>query len=381
MKKLLGRLGLLLLILLAFLFWRYPYLLRAVGHIYLKGHTTAYIADFTDYPRRKIERSPEVWHWPLHKQYNRIPLTTDLEKAFRKYGTVASLIIKNDSILIEKYYEGYTKDSLSNFFSMAKSIVASLVAKAIEEGKIGSWQDKVKKYLPGIKGPYADSVRIIDLAMMSGGTDWQENYYGPFNITAESYFTRDLDRLMLDKVRFVHPPGKAYRYCSGDTQFLEMIVRKATGKHLSGYLSEKFWKPMGMLREAWWNLDREDGNEKAFCCINADARDFARFGRLFLHKGNWNGRQLLDTADVVRMTRPHLPGSDFYGLQWWLFNYRGAQGYQMIGHLGQYVIVLPSENAVIVRLGHKKEHAAKGQMPADLKIYWRQSLKILHRAS
>ncbi len=359
---------------------RYPYLIDGIKNIYLKGHTTSYIDDFKNYPYVKIENANRIWEWSKHKDYNRFPLSKKIKRYHKIYGTVAYLVIKNDSILAEYYYDGYTADSLSNSFSMAKSITMSLVAKAVEEGYIGSLDDKVKKYLPGIQGPYANTVTIRDLAGMSGGTDWDEDYYSPFSISAESYFSDDLDKLMLERVHFVKKPGEKWFYSSGDTQFLGMIVRKATGKSLEEYLSEKFWKPMGMRREAYWNTDHENGTEKAFCCINSNARDFAKFGRLFLHEGNWNGRQLLDTVMVREMTRPHLKDTPFYGLQWWLFDLNGVKGFTMRGHLGQYVAVVPSEQLIMVRLGQRKPHSKPGTFADDFKVYLHEALHLARQS-
>ncbi len=378
-KRMLGIVVLLILVTLGVFFIRYPYLLRGIGHVYLKGHTTAYLSDFADYPRRKVANG-KVQPWPEHRLYNRFTLSKRLENYNRKYGTVAYLVIKNDSILVEKYYRGYTADSLSNSFSMAKSITMLLLAKAIDQGHIRSLDQKLKDFVPGIQGPYADSVTLRHLAMMAGGTDWDENYYSPLSITAESYFSENLDDLMIKRVHFVKPPGKHWFYSSGDTQFLGMAIVKATGKSLADYLSENFWKPMGMRREAWWNTDREGGMEKTFCCIASDARDFARFGRLMLHRGNWNGHQLVDTALVDEMIRPQLSERPRYGLQWWLFTHKGIRGFTMRGHLGQYVMVIPSENTIIVRLGERKPVSKPGTYAKDFFVYLEEGLRLARQA-
>ncbi len=377
--KIIAGIILVLLFVLTIIVIRYPYLIDGFKSIYLKGHTTSYIADYKNYPYVKIENGDRIWEWPLHKDYNRFSLSKKINRFHKIYGTVAYLVIKNDRILVERYYDGYHRDSLSNSFSMAKSITMSLVAKAVEEGYIGSLDDPVKKYLPEIKGAYADSVTIRHLAQMSGGTDWDENYYSPFSITAESYFSDDLDKLMFDKVDFVKKPGQNWFYASGDTQFLGMIVRRATGKSLAEYLSEKFWKPMGMRREAYWNTDRENGTEKAFCCINSNARDFAKWGRLFLHEGNWNGRQLLDSVMVREITSRQLSDAPFYGLQWWLFDWGDIKGFAMRGHLGQYVAVVPSENLIMVRLGERKPYSKPGTFAEDFRVYLQEAVKLAHK--
>jgi CubicO group peptidase (beta-lactamase class C family) len=354
---------------------KYPYLMKGVTKIYLKGHKTSYISDYPEYPKRLVPNGT-VKEWPLHKDYNKFSPSGRLEKWNDQFGTAAFVVIKNDSILFEKYYTGYTKDSLSNSFSMAKSIIMTLLFKAIQDGYIKSLDQKLVDFFPEFKGKYAGEVTLRHLAAMSSGSNWVENYYSPFNITAEAYFTDDLDKMILDKVSFDNPPGKKWYYSSGDTQILGMVIRKATGKTLSGYLSESFWKPMGMRKYAYWNLDREDGMEKAFCCLNSNARDFSRFGKLYLHKGNWEGKQLLDSAFVEQAVTPVFDNMPRYGLQWWIFDHNGIKGFMMRGHLGQYVMVVPDEKVIITRLGRRKPFAPMGTFSEDIFVYLEEGMNI-----
>jgi CubicO group peptidase (beta-lactamase class C family) len=365
----------LLVLAVGFILIKYPYLIKGVSNIYLQGHKTSYISDFVRYPKRLVANAA-VREWPLHRHYNRTEESDEIKKRHERYGTAAFLVIKNDSILFEKYYNGYTKDSLSNSFSMAKSITVSLLFKAIQDGYIKSLDQKLIDFFPGFKGKYAGEVTLRHLAAMASGSNWVENYYNPFNITAESYFTDNLTEMILEKVSFDNPPGKKWYYSSGDTQILGMVIAKATGKTLSEYLSESFWKPMGMRKHAYWNLDSEGGMEKAFCCLNSNARDFARFGRLYLHKGNWHGVQLIDTAFVEQALTPYFKDMPRYGLQWWLFEHGGYKGFMMRGHLGQYVMVVPSENVIVVRLGEAKPKSAMGKYSEDIFAYLEEGMRI-----
>jgi len=375
LKKIMFLTATIIIISILFLIFRYPYLIKGVKNIYLKGHKTSYISDFVHYPKRLV-RNGKVQPWPLHKNYNTAEESPRLKRWNEEYGTVAFLVIKNDSILFEKYYQGYRPDSLSNSFSMAKSITVSLLFKAIQDGYIRGLDQKLHDFFPEFKGKYASEVTLRHLAAMASGSNWDENYYSPFSITAESYFTEDLDKLMLESVRFDNPPGKKWYYSSGDTQILGMVIRKATGKNLADYLSESFWQPMGMRKYAWWNLDREGGTEKAFCCLNATARDFARFGKLYLHGGMWNGRRLIDSAFVAQALTPYLPSMPRYGLQWWLFDRDGIKGFMMRGHLGQYVMVVPDEHTIVVRLGRRKPRAPMGTFSDDIFVYLEEGLRI-----
>lgn len=338
----------------------YGYIVKSAKMIYGNGHITAFIDDYRFFPTRVIENNPDrIWKWPLHKNYNKVKLTDRLLEEHEKMKTVAFLIIKNDSLFSENYYEGYHKDSLSNSFSMAKSMTEALLGKAIKDGYL-SMNDKVKKYVPDLKGKYADEVTVADVASMSSGSDWIEDYYNPFHITTEAYFCEDLNNLMVNKVRIDEKPGQKFNYLSGDTQLLGMIVAKATGMNLSKYMSERFWKPMGARKHALWTMDNAGNMEKAFCCINSNARDFARFGKLYEHFGNWEGNQILDTAYVEKSISPRLASSPYYGYSWWLSDYKGKKISYMRGVLGQYVIMIPEDGLIIVRLGKKRSFVPNG---------------------
>lgn len=339
------------LILLLYIF-DVDYLLKAVRVVYLHGKTTAYLDDYTHFDNRIIKKGmPQPWS--IHKDYNKVKATQRLEDVHKELGTVAYLVIKNDSLWHESYYDGYGKDSKSNSFSMAKSIVSAAMFKAIEEGKIKSLDQKVSDYFPEFGKGLAAKLTVGDLSSMATGLDWDEKYSSAFSITTRAYFGDHLEQTMLD-VGVTSEPGKKFEYVSGATQLLAMVIVKATGMHLSDYVSQKFWQPMGAENDALWQLDHEDGIEKAYCCIGSNARDFSRFGKLFLHNGNWNGSQILSSTDVQKMTNPRFAESPQYGYGWWLHNYMGKKIYYMRGHLGQFVIVIPQDNIIITRLGHIK---------------------------
>ncbi len=328
------------------------YLLKAVRVVYLNGKTTAYLDDYTYFDNRVIKKG-KAQPWALHTNYNKVKPTQRLNEVNKELGTVAYVIIKNDSLWHESYYDGYGKDSKSNSFSMAKSIVSAAMFKAIMEGKIKNPDQKVSDYFPEFGKGLAAKLTVGDLSSMATGLDWNEHYSSAFSITTRAYFGDHLEQTMLN-VGVIQEPGKKFDYVSGATQLLAMVIVKATGEHLADYVSKSFWQPMGMEQDALWQLDHKDGIEKAYCCIASNARDFARFGKLFLHKGNWNGMQILDSAYVDKMITPRFPESPQYGYGWWLNDYLGKKMYYMRGHLGQFCIVVPEDNIVIVRLGHVK---------------------------
>lgn len=352
------------------------YLLKAVRTIYLNGHTTAFLEDYKHFNNRTVA-SGNAQPWPLSSHYNRIKPSSALEKIHKETKTVAFLVIQNDSIVHEAYYDDYNKNTLSNSFSMAKSIVSAAMGKAIMQRKIKGLGQPVSDFFPQYKTGKAAQLTVGDLSAMSSGLDWDERYYSPFSITTRAYFDDDLPATIL-KLPISEAPGKEFKYLSGNTQLLAMVLEKAVKMPLSDYVSENFWKPMGAAQAALWQTDREDGMVKAFCCFASTARDFARFGKLYMQNGKWNGVQLLDSAFVAKSITPHFPAAPQYGYGWWLGDYNGKDMYYMRGHLGQYTIVIPSDKIIIVRLGHQLTPGdAESIFPMGMMAYIDGAYKML----
>lgn len=355
------------------------YLLRAVRTIYFKGYTTAFLEDYKDFPNREIKKGT-AQPWSIAKDYNSIDATSTLEKTHKELQTAAFLIIQNDSLFHESYFDGYTKDSKSNSFSMAKSVITMALGKAIMDGKIKNLDQKVIDFIPELKGEFAKEVTVGDLSSMASGLSWDEKYYSPLSIVTRAYFHDDLREVMLG-LEINEKPGQSFKYLSGATQLLAMCIENATGEYVSDYVSKNFWQPMGAENEALWQLDHEnDGIEKAYCCIASNARDFARFGKLYLNNGNWNGKQLLDSTFVKKTITPRFQSSPQYGYGWWLHNFLGKDIYYMRGHLGQFVIVIPQDNLIIVRLGHLKGiQTSFDPHSEDLYVYVEEAYEMLNK--
>lgn len=279
-----------------------------------------------------------------------------LNQLLEQIQTVALLVIKNDSVVLEKYWDGYSDSSLSGSFSMAKSVTSLLIGAAIKDGLIGSVNDPVGKYVPEFNDGKKSAVRIVDVLTMSSGTDFDESYWNPLSVTAELYYGTDV-RKTATNVQMIHTPGTLHRYKSGDTQLLGLIVEKVTGKSLAAYAAEKFWQPLGAEHPALWSNDYPGGAVKAYCCFNSNARDFARIGKLMLDSGKINGVPVIDSSYFANSIKAcgikddKGLACDYYGYQWWLDPLHPGVFYAR-GILGQFIIVIPSKQMVIVRLGH-----------------------------
>ena len=362
------------IVLLIYIF-NIDYIFKGVRTIYFTGNNTAFISDYKYFDNREITTSnPQPWS--LHKEYNSVNESEKLKKLNEERKTKSFLVIKNDSIVFEKYYDGHMQNDISNSFSVAKSIVTSMMGKAIMEGKIKGLDQPVSDFFEEYKDGIAAELTVGDLASMSSGMKWNEKYYSVINITSESYFTNDLRSVIL-RQEIENKPGHSFRYSSGDTQLLAMVIEKATGTNISDYLTEKFWEPMGAERSALWQIDSEEyGMEKAYCCIAATARDFARFGKLYINKGQWGEREILDSSFVELSLKPVFDDSPFYGYGWWLYEYNGKRVFTMNGHRGQFVISFPDDNIIIVRQGDYNMKGRVGNQSGDLYNYIAEGYKL-----
>jgi CubicO group peptidase (beta-lactamase class C family) len=352
----------------------YDYILKGVRVVYFTGHTTAFIDDHVYFENEAIPASSQPQPWPAHKHFNTIPTTQTLKETHKNLGTVVFLIIKNDSIWHEEYAEEYDETSQTNSFSMAKSITSALLGKAIKDGFISSLNQPVGDFIPKFKD---SKMTVGDLSSMSSGLNWDESYTSPFSVTARSYYDDDLAETILN-LEVTETPGHSYKYLSGNSQLLAMVLEKATGKQLEDYLQESFRDPMGAEEPALWQIDDEQNRlVKSYCCLASNARDFARFGKLYKDFGQWNGQQLIDSSFVVKSIRPRFKDSPEYGYGFWLSNHLNKQIFVMRGILGQYVITIPEDDLIIVRLGH--ERGSKKNLPfsSDFYTYVEEAYKML----
>ena len=367
--------GIVLLLVIVAYATDYDYIFKGIRVVYLTGHTTAFIDDHVYFENDSILASQSPQPWPLHAKYNRSTATEKLNAINSELGTIAFLIIKNDSIWYESYLDGYGTSSQTNSFSMAKSITSTLLGKAIQDGYIEGLSQPVSDFYPKFEG---SGMTVGDLSSMASGLDWQESYTSPFSVTARSYYDDDLAETILD-LEVVDPPGEAFKYLSGNTQLLGMVIQKATNKPLATYLTASFWKPMGFEQPALWQIDdTEHRLVKAFCCIASNARDFARFGKLYKDHGRWQGKQLLDSSFVATSIQARFKESPQYGYGFWLSDHRGKELFVMRGILGQYVITIPEDDLIIVRLGHHRGEKSDRHFSDDFYTYVDETYAMLN---
>ncbi|MCO6481281.1 MAG: serine hydrolase [Flavobacteriales bacterium] len=337
--------------------------------------------DYRKFPSRPLPASPSPWEYPAAAvEHGPRTITYDgKEMAFdaflEAHRTVAFLVVRRDTVIYERYFKGYDPSHLHASFSMAKSVTSMLVGCAVADGYIRSVQQPVTDFIPELKGNGFDRVTVEQLLQMTGGLKFNESYSNPFGDAATYYYGRRLYRYM-GRMKLAHEPGTRFAYQSGSTQLLGWVLERALRQHndrrtITEYLNDKLWAPLGMVYPASWSIDRKKGGiEKTFCCLNAPARDFAKLGSLYLHDGNWQGRQLVPAAWVEQSTRVDTTGNSAwnYQYQWWLPSRDGD--FMAHGLLGQYTYVDPARELVIVRLGTKEGGIPWGNLLHNLARDW-----------
>jgi CubicO group peptidase (beta-lactamase class C family) len=362
-----------------------------VGRFFI--YNFADIRDHRIFPNKEIKKSeipfrfiesPSPNNLKLPKTVTRRFKVVNFEEALKKSGTMTLIVIRNDSIIYQWERKGYTNSKVIPSFSLAKSFVSVLTGIAVDEGYIKSIDDPITNYLDYLDKEKFGKITIQHLLDMQSGIKFNENYFNPFSDIAKYYYGTHLKKY-LSHLDVEYEAGKKFRYISINTQILGLILEKATGKSLTEYLQEKLWTPLGMEYEASWSIDSKKHNtEKAFCCINGRAKDYAKLGRLMLNKGNWNGKQIVSKkyieatttfskskngfiySNLFWHTRDYYPVSDSnkiarpYGVHVSakdsskLHLYKASGEYYAQGLLGQYVYVAPKKNMIFIRMGKRE---------------------------
>ena len=321
-------------------------------------HMRSGVEDYRIFPGRMLKESTQPFSFREETQEGRVPghirmtgrVRVDLEGMLRENGTLAFLVIQDDRILDEHYFNGFGRDRVSMGFSMTKSVLSLLIGCAIEDGLIGSVEDPVTLYLPELRARGFDEVRLRHLLMSTSGLDYTEND-NPFGIHAYLYYCEHCLQRKALAFKRAEPPGTRYLYKSGDNILLATALRRVLGEEtITAYLQRRVWEPLGMEHSGIWNTDGEQ--EKTWCCLAATARDFAKFGLLYLNGGKWRNQRIVNEDWIRRATTVNEEdGASWqYQYQWW-HPFRDRSHYMMAGHLGQYVYVNPDTRVVVVRLG------------------------------
>jgi CubicO group peptidase (beta-lactamase class C family) len=289
----------------------------------------------------------------IPEKFNKGKTYHGFEDFLEKKEVVAFLIVHDDTLIYEKYFDKYGIDSVIPSFSVAKAFVSALVGIAIDEGYIENTSQPVTYFIKELKSPEFDRITIEDLLNMRSGIRFNEGYGSPFADMAKYYYGTDLEKY-ITRLKIREAPNRSYDYISVNILLLSLIVERATKTKLNVYCGHKLWKPLGMEFDASWSIDSPENNTiKSFCCLNARARDFAKFGRLYLNGGNWNGARIISEQWIKRSTSIINDSRDSQGYPYtyqWRVLENGA--FFAKGILGQYIFVYPEKKLIFVRMGN-----------------------------
>lgn len=332
------------------------------------------------FPHSWMQASPEPFYFEQAYDENRVSglfeeifEVDNFENYLEDLDTQAFIVIQDDKIRYEKYFNSVQRDTLLTSFSVAKSFTSALIGIAIEQGYINSVDDPITEYLPELteRDQRFEAITIRHLLMMASGLDFQEEspgiFYGDGALTT---YHPDQRHASLQYTDIKDAPGEYFQYNKYHPQLLGIILERATGTSVTKYMQEKLWDPLGMEFDGSWSLDsKESGFEKMEAGLNARAIDFAKFGRLFLNGGEWNGEQVIpsdwvqDSLIIDRSTQNSSYYPDEFGQK--IFNLNGYYKYMWYGYLrgdggydfaaegdhGQFIYVSPQKNLIIVRNG------------------------------
>ena len=358
----------------------YRYLVKGIRLTYLKGEKSANYLDWKDFDLRKMENNPDkIFIIPSKPNAKTNGLDKKLLDMLTKTNSGSYIVVKNDTIVSEHYFNGITDSSQTNSFSMAKTITTLLVQKAIQDKIIGSWDDKVIDYLPWLTGEFAKDITLRHLSTMTAGLDWDESYLSPFGVTAKAYYSNDVEAV-LKQVAVIKKPGENFHYQSGATQLLGFVLKKAldkTGKYksVSEFAQVNLWNKIGSEYPAFWSLDADNGKELTYCCFDATARDFAKLGQLVLHHGKsaW-GESIIDSTFLDLAQKPFKSAN--YGHSFWIGEVDGITFPYFQGLKGQYIAIVKNENAVIVRTGNGIDKSHGMPVFDCIKTYVSEGVKL-----
>jgi CubicO group peptidase (beta-lactamase class C family) len=268
------------------------------------------------------------------------------------------LVLKNGEIALEDYELGAGRETRWTSFSMAKSVVSTLIGAALKDGAITSLDDPVTKYVPQLKDGVYEGVTIRNVVQMASGVKWNETYTDP-----KSDRRKLLDLQLQQKPGALFAfmsglpraaaPGTVWNYNTGETFLAGAVVEGASKRPLAEYLSEKIWRPWGMEADAEWWLVSPNGIGWGGSGLEATLRDYGRIGLLVQADGVIEGKGIVPDGWFNEAgSAKEIGGKRVdYGYLWWTFPKGDAANdgaFQAIGIFGQHLYINRREKVVIV---------------------------------
>lgn len=349
------------------------------------------IEDHKYFPSISINSSPSPFKFKELIRSNIVEEYMIQNKSFKDFlftsGTTAFLVINNDSIISENYFYGYQRDKIHRLYSITKSVTSALIGIAIQEGIIKNINDPITKHIPELKDSF-NQITIANLLNMQSGIKFKEGYF-PWKDEVKTYFHPDC-RTLLSNISIEDKIGDFFHYNDYHPLLLSLLLERTLNISINEFLEENIWKPLGMEYPACLTIDNvENGFIKLESGLSCTPIDLAKFGRLYLNYGTWNGKQIidkkwiLDSTEINSLNQPKdyfkyynkhpwgkwfLTGKGYYNRFWWGYKINETEyDYFAMGVLGQILYISPRKNTIVIRLG--KEWGINGWWPTVIKDF------------
>lgn len=304
----------------------------------------------------KVDEEIQKFEWKHDTAENHNMNNEKLENFYKEIGNhtdiYGALVIKDDNIIGEYYKEGYNQDSIFTLQSCSKSVTSSLIGIAIDKGYIRDVNVPISEYFPEIlesNNQNLKEITIWHLLTHTSGLNMNDtNNWNEWRIS-ENWIDYILSRGSKSK------PGTRFDYSTGNSHLLSVILQKATGMTAYDFGKKYLFEPLGM-ESVKCELDPQ-GYSDGGNGFSMNVYDMAKFGRLFLNKGEWEGKQIISQNWIEESTKVQFDrkaGSANYGYQWWVRTF-GSQKYDAYfaqGHWGQFIFVIPEINLMVVFTSH-----------------------------
>jgi CubicO group peptidase (beta-lactamase class C family) len=323
------------------------------------------VYDYHKFPFVNIENSDHSYLIPKkinEKFFSKLELQRegetidDFARLLDLTKTNAFIVIQNDTIIYEKYFNGRFRESLCKAFSASKSVLSLLVGIAVDEGYINSIDDPLKKYIKDFRNKELGEITIQQCLNQTTGIKYNNNMTF-FSDKPKFYYSKNV-RDLIKRVELENKPGAIWSTDEYSILLLGAVLESATGQSISDYLKQKLWTQIGTEYPATFSVDsKEHKFEHVADGLNATAIDFAKIGMLLLHEGQWNKKQIVpvnwinESISIIESSKTDRTGLNYKNL-WWINRENGD--FHAEGHFGQYIFVSPRSKVVIVRFGEKK---------------------------
>jgi CubicO group peptidase (beta-lactamase class C family) len=246
----------------------------------------------------------------------------------------------------------WTRDTKHNVYSCTKSVISTLIGIAIEDGFIDGVDQPILDLFPGRIASNLDAnkrkMTLEHVLTMSAGLECRDSYLYEWRGLEQMRDSEDWVQFMLD-LPMAEEPGSRFEYCNGASHLLSAIIQNTTGLTALEYAQERLFDPLGIADVEW--PSSPEGTSIGYSQLQIRPHDMAKIGYLYLNGGQWNGQQVVPAAWVETSTREHISADTLqegYGYQWWVDI---AGTYMALGYGGQYILVVPEEDLVVVTTG------------------------------